>query len=275
MAKFKLKLARLKDIEAENTLVMAIINATPDSFSDGGELSTSGDLEKKIKELAQAGADILDVGGESTRPGHQKVPAAEEIERVVPAIKTIRKFSKTIPISIDTHKAAVAEAALRAGANFINDVSALSDPQMAEVVKKYGCSIVLMRNQPLSKDVIKSCRKQLAAIVKNAESGGISREQIILDPGLGFGDLAKNDFVSLPGGSPSANMQLMLELSAYSGGLPVLIGASRKRFLGEMSGQKIARERTVESLAAALIAAYSDAAIVRVHDAPQTSRLLN
>jgi dihydropteroate synthase len=225
--------------------------------------------------MINAGADIIDIGGESTRPGHKKISPEEEIGRVLPAVKAVRKISRTTPISIDTQKSEVARQALEAGANIINDVSALNDTQMPEVIKKFNCRIILMRNRPLgAQDIIGSCKQQFKEMVENCAELGINRDKLILDPGLGFGDLSSGDFSSLPGGSPSANTQLVLSINDYSLGLPVLIGASRKRFLSEMSGQTDAKKRLAESLSFAVLAACSGASIIRVHDAEETIKVL-
>jgi dihydropteroate synthase len=255
--------------------VMGVLNVTPDSFSDGGELKNERLIKQKVLDMINAGVGIIDVGGESTRPGHKEVKAKEEIRRVLPAIKIIREISTDVSISIDTQKAEVAEKALQAGATIINDVSALADQKMPEVIKKFDCQVILMRNRPLDEeDLVGSCKNQFEEIVEKCLSLGISKEKIILDPGLGFGDLASGDFSSLPGGNPAANTQLVLSANDYSLGLPVLIGASRKRFLGEMSGQKNAKDRLAESLSFAVLAAYSGASIIRVHDVVETIKAL-
>lgn len=272
--------AQAKNIDSEGVKkliqIMGVLNVTPDSFSDGGDLKNKKVLEQKIREMIDAGVDIIDIGGESTRPGHKKVGADEEVSRVLPAIKIIRKISSEIPISIDTQKTEVARRALEAGANIINDVSAFGDKQMPEVIKEFGCRIILMRNRPLdAHDIIGSCRKQFEEIVGKCRSLGIDQSRIILDPGLGFGDLATGDFSALPGGNPSANTQLVLAVKDYSLGMPVLIGASRKRFLGKMSFQDNAKKRLPESLSFAVLAKYSGGAIIRVHDVPETIQILN
>lgn len=255
--------------------VMGVLNVTPDSFSDGGDLENEQLIKQKVAEMINAGVDIIDIGGESTRPGHKKIEAAEEINRVLPTIKIIRKISKQIPISIDTQKAKVARQALKAGANIINDVSALGDSQMPEVIKEFGCQIILMRNRPLDKhDIVGSCKRQFEEMVENCERLGVNRDKLILDPGLGFGDLAAADFSALPGGNASANTQLVVSANSYSLGFPVLIGASRKRFLGKISAQNDAKKRLSESLSFAVLAQYSGASIIRVHDVPETIKVL-
>ncbi|HEX5797425.1 MAG TPA: dihydropteroate synthase [Candidatus Saccharimonadales bacterium] len=274
MKSFKLYLADGKVMQSDKTLIMGILNPTPDSFSDGGELADQSTLEQRIKSMIKAGADILDVGGESTRPGHQKVSSGEEIKRILPAIRTIRRISRSIPISVDTRKSAVAETAIKAGASFINDVSALSDDNMASTAKKAGCSIILMRNRSTGKDVISGCRRQFEKILAETAVQGIEQDRILLDPGLGFGDLAGGNYRTLPGSDMNANLLLILSIDRYSLGCPVVIGASRKRFIGEWSGVKQANKRIAGSVAAAVMAAESGAAIVRVHDVAETARAI-
>lgn len=275
MPSFKLHLADGRTIKSEKTLVMGILNATPDSFSDGGELANKRAVRKRVWQMLKDGADMLDVGGESTRPGHKKVSADEEIKRVIPVIKTIRKISKAIPISVDTQKASVAEAALQAGGSLINDVSALSDKEMAAVVKKYDCSIILMRGEPTGKDTVKGCRKQFEKIINNAKAKGLHNSRILLDPGLGFGDLKSGDYSVSPGSDPVANILLILRIKDYSLELPVVIGASRKRFIGDISGVEKADQRLAGSLAAAVMAKESGASIIRVHDVAETIKAFN
>lgn len=274
MPNFKLYLADGRTLSSKKALIMSILNATPDSFSDGGELTDENTVKSRIKQMIKDGADILDVGGESTRPDHRKVTTEEELTRVLPVIKTIRKISKEIPISIDTQKAAVAEAALEAGASLINDVSALSDKNMAEVASRFNCSIILMRNQPTGSDSIAGCREQFKTIVKAAQDYGLDKKLLLLDAGLGFGDLATGNYKVSPGSNPVANLKLILGIQDYSLGFPVVIGASRKRFIGDFSGIENAKDRLAGSLAAAIMAKESGAAIIRVHDVGETVKAL-
>lgn len=270
MTKFKIYLSSGKVIEPNKTLVMGILNATPDSFSDGGELSNENTVRKRVRQMVEEGADILDVGGESTRPGHTKVSAQEELARILPIIRLIRRISVDIPISIDTQKAGVAEAALEAGASLINDISALSDKNMAEVINRFNCSIILMRGQPTGDDPIAGCREQFENIVKTAKTLGLDNKYILLDPGLGFGDLKSGDYKVSPGSDPEANLKLILNIKDYSLGFPVVIGASRKRFIGDFSGVENAKDRLAGSIAAAVMAKEAGAAMVRVHDIAET-----
>ncbi|HET7672911.1 MAG TPA: dihydropteroate synthase [Candidatus Saccharimonadales bacterium] len=270
MNEFTLYLAGGSQLSADKTLVMGILNATPDSFSDGGDIADPGRLDTRIREMINAGADILDIGGESTRPGHEKVDAGEETARVVPVIRAIRKISKTMPISVDTQKVEVAEEALRAGASLINDVSAFSDKKMAEVVRKHACSVILMRNEPTGSDTVANTKQQFERIIEEAEKHGVDKKYLLLDPGLGFGDLKTGDYSLSPGSDPAANLELIRSISKYSHGLPVVIGASRKRFIGDITGEKDVKKRLGGSLAAAILAAQAGAGIVRVHDVAET-----
>ncbi|MCA1810974.1 MAG: dihydropteroate synthase [Halobacteriales archaeon] len=261
-----LPLARGRSLPLGRPLVMGILNATPDSFSDGGELSTPDAVRSRVEALLAAGADLLDVGGESTRPGHTPVPAEEEIARVVPVLRALRDVAPDVPVSIDTRKAIVAAAALAAGADFVNDVGGLADPGMASVVRAAGCAIVLMRSAPVAGELLPGCAAQLATLARHAMAEGIPRNAIVVDPGLGFGDP--------PGGDPAANLALLTASRAVGGGLPVLVGASRKRFLGRLTGVEAPKERALDSAVAALLAVQGGAAIVRVHDVAQTVQAL-
>ncbi|MGB1697586.1 MAG: dihydropteroate synthase [Thermoplasmatota archaeon] len=238
-------------LRSNQTLIMGILNATPDSFSDGGELDHAA-----MEAMVAAGPDIIDVGGESTRPGHETVPVREEVARVVPVIQSLREQC-SIPISIDTSKPEVARAALDAGANFVNDVNGLLAPGMAELVAEEGCAAVLMRHRDLTGPIVKACEAELASLVAAAKNRGVLEEQIILDPGLGFG--------ARPGADPVDNFALIDDIS-YAAGAPVLIGGSRKRFVGEWMGEPDAKKRLRGSLEVVRRARIAGAAIVRVHD---------
>lgn len=272
MKNFKLYFADGSQLKSNKTLIMGILNATPDSFSDGGEIADKTVLVKRIQSMIKGGADILDVGGESTRPGHDKISADLETKRILPVIKTIREISPSIPISVDTQKADVARSALQAGASFINDVSALADPNMVKIVTEFNCSIILMRTHPTSQAVIQDVNQQFSKLIEQTKARGISQDKIILDPGLGFGDFAANDYSVLPGSDPAANLELIKNIDKYSRNLPVVIGASRKRFIGELTGVESARDRLAGSLTAAILARQFGAAIVRVHDVAETGQ---
>ncbi|MHB8633886.1 MAG: dihydropteroate synthase [Thermoplasmatota archaeon] len=258
---WQVPLARGGTLAIDRPLVMAILNATPDSFSDGGALALPTALDARVREVLAAGADVVDVGGESTRPGHAVVPAATELERILPVIQAVRAVDALVPISVDTRKAVVAQAALDAGADFVNDVSGLGDPAMGAVVAQAGCGVVLMRSRALERGWVGSCQGQWAELLAAATRAGIRPQATLLDPGLGFG--------SPPGADPQANLAL-LAASAHSGGRPVVVGASRKRALGALTGEPVPARRLGASVAAALLAVQAGAAIVRVHDVADT-----
>ncbi|MEA3191359.1 MAG: dihydropteroate synthase [Thermoplasmata archaeon] len=247
------------------TLVMGILNATPDSFSDGGRL-TPDNAAERAEALLRAGADLLDLGGESTRPGHAPVAAADELARVLPVLRAIRRAAPDAIVSIDTRKAEVAHAAVAAGADLLNDVGSLADPGLLAVAKEAGCALVLMRSGPVQGELLNGTRRQLAALVAQARGAGLADDQVVLDPGLGFGDP--------PGGDARANLALIRGVAEYSQGHPVLVGASRKRFLGVLTGVERPEQRVVGSVAAAVLAAQAGAAMVRVHDVAETVQAL-
>ncbi|WP_375174935.1 dihydropteroate synthase [Pseudooceanicola sp.] len=252
--------------------IMGILNVTPDSFSDGGLHHGFDQAVAKAMEMAIE-ADVLDIGGESTRPGAQDVPVEEEIRRTVPVISALRSAGITTPISIDTRKARVAEAALDAGADIVNDVSALTyDPDLARVVAEREVPICLMHAKgtpetmqadPRYGDVLTEVLDSLAARVAFAQGQGIARERIVVDPGIGFGK------------TKAHNLELLRGLSAlHDLGLPVLLGASRKRFIGTIGGSEEALGRMPGSLAVALWGAAQGAQILRVHDVAETAQAL-
>lgn len=251
-------------------LLMGILNATPDSFSDGGQFADAEAAIARGQELVTAGADILDVGGESTRPSALTVASDEEIARVVPVIEGLKGAA---PVSIDTRKAAVAQAALAAGAGIINDVSGLTyDADMAGVAWAGGAGLVIMHSQgepetmqraPRYGDVLLDVYDALEGQVAVAQDAGIAREAIIVDPGIGFGKTMDH------------NLALLRGLSIFHGlGCPVLVGASRKRFIGTLSGVEAPEARVEGSLAVALGAVAQGAQILRVHDVAETRRAL-
>ena len=230
--------------------LMGILNVTPDSFSDGGNFDRAERAVAHGFEMSQFGADIIDIGGESTRPGAAFVPEDAEITRTVPVIAGIRENSP-VPVSIDTRKSAVAGAALDAGATIINDVSALSfDAQLSEMVAKTKAPICLMHAQgapetmqddPQYDDVLLDVYDYLAARISFAEAKGIAREKIIVDPGIGFGKTLQH------------NLALIQNISLFHGlGCAILLGASRKRFIGEIAGQADASARMPGSIAVTL-----------------------
>jgi len=261
---------------SDRPAVMGVLNATTDSFSDGGRFIDPEAALAQGLAMAAAGADILDIGGESTRPGAAPVPIAEEIARTAPLIAGLRAAGVRLPISIDTRKARVAEAALDAGADMVNDVAALGfDPDLAPLVAARGVHLCLMhmqgtpetmQNDPRYDDVVLDVRAMLAERIAAAEAAGIARGRILIDPGIGFGKTAAH------------NLALGARLSALHGlGCAVLYGASRKRFIGRLGGmgaEAPADRRLGGSIAVAIAAAAQGAQIVRVHDVWETRQAL-
>lgn len=252
--------------------IMGILNVTPDSFSDGGDLASIAAVVDRARVMAGS-ADILDIGGESTRPGATPVPLAEELARVLPAIRAIRDAGIATPISIDTRNAAVAEAALDEGAAMVNDVTALThDPDMAALVAERAVPVCLMHSRgdpatmqrdPRYDDVLTEVYDHLEARVAVALSAGIRPDNLIVDPGIGFGKTLQH------------NVSLLRGLAIYHNlGLPLLLGASRKRFIGTLSGAEAAKDRMAGSLAVAVHAAGQGAHILRVHDTVETRQAL-
>ncbi len=239
-------------------LVMGIVNVTPDSFSDGGDFLDSAAALAHGLRLADDGADILDIGGESTRPGHSPVDADDERARAIPVVAGLAARTD-LPISIDTRKASVCAAALEAGASVANDVWGLQqDPDMARVVAEHGVPIVVMHNREevdSSIDIVADVLDFLRRSIDIALAAGVAPDKIIVDPGVGFGKTNAQSLIVM------RELPRLREL-----GFPILLGASRKRSIGEASGRAVARERLAGSLAAAVIGAMAGAAIVRAHD---------
>jgi len=249
--------------------VMGVLNVTPDSFYDGGRYAQPTAAVKRGLQMEADGADIIDIGGESSRPGANPIPLQEELDRVIPVIEGIRKRSDVL-ISVDTTKSQVATEALSAGATMVNDISALRfDPEMPGIVKESGASIVLMHMlgtpetmqlSPTYKDVIEDIRSFLSERIRYAEGMGISRARIVIDPGIGFGKLL------------SHNIAIIRRLNRLADlGPPVLIGVSRKSFLGEILDLP-PEERLEGTIAASAIAIMNGADIIRVHDAKEGRR---
>jgi dihydropteroate synthase len=274
---------------AERTLIMGVLNVTPDSFSDGGHYLEPTRAIAHGLELARQGADWIDVGGESTRPGAHAVAAADELDRVLPVIRGLRRRLRSVPISIDTTKAEVAEQALRAGASVINDVSGLRfDARLAEVARRHGCPLILMhirgrpetmQQKPFVRSLWRSLRNGLAWSIRRALAAGVRRSQLILDPGLGFGKTRRQ------------NYEILAHLERLRGfGLTLLVGSSRKSFIQAVvagEGLESLRRRTrgvgygpliqpagaqpaaplqIADAAAVVAAILGGAHIVRVHD---------
>ncbi|HNQ23458.1 MAG TPA: dihydropteroate synthase [Phycisphaerae bacterium] len=259
----------------DRPLVMGILNVTPDSFSDGGAYHDAPAALPRAREMIAEGADFIDVGPESTRPGAQPVPADEQIARAVPVIEALRAADARVGISIDTRLAAVASAALDAGADLVNDVSALrDDPALVHLVAKRRVPVVLMHMRgtpadmqrdggPQYDDVVADVCRFLRERVDFAVEQGIEPDRIILDPGLGFGKRVEHNLSLL------RHLDRLMEL-----GYPLLLGASRKRFLGYVLGSAEPRERLAGSLACAVLAALAGVAILRVHDVRPTVEVL-
>jgi dihydropteroate synthase len=251
------------------TLVMGIVNVTPDSFSDGGELLDAEAAAKRALEMVLDGADILDIGGESTRPGSTEVPADVELERVLPVIGRLREQTE-VPLSIDTRKAEVAVEALRAGATIVNDVSAGADPGMFEAVRASGAGMVLMhmqgepstmQSQPRYDDVVAEVHELLRQRADAAVRAGIERDRLCIDPGIGFGKALEHNLLLL------RDVRVLLDL-----GLPVLVGPSRKRFLGTILGTEVGDRLEGTAAAVAWLAAMG-VHVVRVHDVKEMARV--
>lgn len=255
--KFELSLSR--------PLIMGVVNVTPDSFSDGGLWISAEKAAEHALRLVKEGADILDVGGESSRPGALPVSVEDELRRVLPVLERLKGIE--VPISVDTVKPEVMRQAIRAGASMINDINALLAPSAMEAVAGSGVGVCLMHMQgdpqtmqknPQYKDVVAEVKAFLESRVREAEKAGISRERLVLDPGFGFGKTVVH------------NLALLRRLqSIASAGLPVLAGLSRKSILGVITGNQV-EDRLPASIAAALIAVANGAKIVRVHDVKAT-----
>ncbi len=245
---------------------MAILNVTPDSFSDGGTCTTPDKAAVRALQLVDEGADIIDIGGESTRPGSEPVDEAEELRRVVPAVRAIREAGVGLPLSIDTRRAAVASACIELGATIVNDVSALeSDSDLPRVVRDAGVYCVLMHgyNPPDEPVSTASVMRYLRKRIEFAVSCGIGRDKLIADPGFGFN---KNT---------EENLEILAHLEDLAVlGVPVLSALSRKRFIGAVTGESDAAKRVPGSVAGALWSVSHGAAMVRVHDVRETKQAL-
>jgi dihydropteroate synthase len=265
---FRLRLRSRALVLGERTLVMGVLNVTPDSFSDGRKFFRAADAVKAGLAMERAGADILDIGAESTRPGSTGISGEEELERLLPVLQGLRGRLK-IPISIDTQKARVAEMAIAAGAAMLNDISGLKhDPKIAEVAARFSVPLVLMhmrgtprtmQKKPWAKDVLKDVSDGLRESVAVARRAGVTKSQIILDPGIGFGK------------SFAQNYELLAKLPSLARlGYPLMVGTSRKGFLGASlarDGKPLPADERIWGTAATVAASILQGAhIVRVHD---------
>lgn len=255
---------RLQQQIHTRTLVMGVLNVTPDSFYDGGRYTRLDAAVQRALQMVEEGADIIDIGGESTRPGSQPVPEEEELRRVLPVIEAIRA-RVDVPLSIDTTKSRVAERALQAGACLVNDISALGfDPQMAETIAEHGALCCLMHIQgtpqtmqqnPQYDDVVRDICRYFEQRLALAERAGIPRDRIWLDPGIGFGKTVEH------------NLDILRRLREFTVfGLPLLIGTSRKSFIGKVLGDLPPEERLEGTAATVAVAIVNGANVVRVHD---------
>lgn len=249
--------------------IMGVVNVTPDSFSDGGRFLDAGAAVAHALQLAEDGADIIDIGGESTRPGAKPVSPQEEIDRILPVLEGLQGLQK--PVSVDTRRAAVMKEVLRAGASMINDVMALTEPCSLAEVARTGCAVCLMhmkgtpatmQRQPHYDDVAGEVKSFLESAVKKARFAGIGADRIVADPGFGFGKSAAH------------NLELLRRLGELAGlGVPLLAGLSRKSTVGQLTGRPVA-ERLAGSLAMALLALQGGARILRVHDVKETKDVI-
>ena len=265
------------------TLVMGVVNVTPDSFSDGGQFQSPEEAVQHGLALLAEGADLLDVGGESTRPGvrvggEPEVPAEEELRRVLPVIEGLKKAKPEVLISVDTYKADVARAAVSAGAEIVNDVSGLAwDPAISKALAELNCGVVLMHTRGTPSDwhdlppeprIVQVVQQELHASVQQAISAGVHHDHVVLDPGFGFGKRFENNYPLL------TNFQ-----DLHSMGFPLMVGLSRKTFLGRTAGLRFqgdlgTLQRLFPSIAATVIAAMKGAHIVRMHDVRPTVEAL-
>jgi len=260
----RLRLAGGRSLQlGQKTLIMGILNVTPDSFADGGRYAAPAAAVAHALKMQEEGADIIDIGGQSTRPGSQVISAEEEWGRLAPVLTQLVQ-EVDLPISVDTYYRLVAERALEAGAHIINDVSGLNaDPDIAKTIAQHQAAVVIQHARLESgyQDLLAEVSAELASSIELARTAGIGDEQIIIDPGVGFGKTAEE------------NLRLIARLAHFKSlGYPLLLGVSRKGFLGTLFGQPL-EERLEGSLAAAAAGIMAGADMVRVHDVASTVRL--
>lgn len=249
----------------DKTFIMGILNVTPDSFSDGGRYYSVENAVAHAKQMVEAGADMIDVGGESTRPGHTPVSAEVELERILPVIRALRQDLR-VPVSVDTWKAEVASAAVDAGASIINDVwGCRRDPDIAGVAARTGAGLIVMFNAfdvelfQRSGDIVSDAMKYLAESIRIAHKAGVRDDQLMTDPGIGFGV------------STEESLALIRALPSFRGlGFPVLIGPSNKRFIGAVLDKPV-EQRLIGTIAACCVGACLGANVVRVHDVAEVA----
>ena len=268
MAQYPTSYARLS---LDQSRIMGVINVTPDSFSDAGEVFAQVDAVARGKAMVEAGVDILDVGGESTRPGAQEISISEELDRVIPVIEGLLETG--VKLSVDTRHAEVMAGAIQAGAHIINDVTALTgEPKSLEVVANLGCPVILMhmqgepgtmQNAPMYEDAPREVSDYLAKRIKACEAAGIARSQIAIDPGIGFGKTVDH------------NLQIIKQIERlHEHGCAIVLGVSRKRFIGLITDTQNPQGRLPGSLAAAVYARTKGVQIFRVHDVAESKQAL-
>ena len=268
MAQHPTSYARLS---LDQSRIMGVINVTPDSFSDAGEVFAQVDAVARGKAMVEAGVDILDVGGESTRPGAQEISISEELDRVIPVIEGLLETG--VILSVDTRHAEVMAGAIQAGAHIINDVTALTgDPKSLEAASNLGCPVILMhmqgepgtmQNAPMYEDAPREVSDYLAKRIKACEAAGIARSQIAIDPGIGFGKTVDH------------NLQIIKKIERlHEHGCAIVLGVSRKRFIGLITDTQNPQGRLPGSLAAAVYARTKGVQIFRVHDVAETKQAL-
>jgi dihydropteroate synthase len=261
---------RTGEIVLDRTRIMGVLNVTPDSFSDGGQFAKPEPAVARALLMIEEGADIVDVGGESTRPQSNPVPADEEWRRIGSVVEAVARKTDT-PISVDTRKPEIAAKSLKAGAAIVNDITGLQNPAMVRVVARARAGAVIMhmlgdpktmQDDPQYVDVVRDVRDLLRVRAKSAESAGVAREALAIDPGIGFGKTLEH------------NVAVLRHLDAFAGlGYPVVVGASRKSFLQKL-GAGVSGERLSGSLAAATLAVARGAHVIRAHDVLETVRAM-
>ena len=263
-------LTKRKKFSGNGTYIMGVLNVTPDSFSDGGKYYNKRSAIERAIAMAAEGADIIDVGGESTRPGAHTISREEEAARVVPVVAAISE-KIDIPVSIDTRKAKVAEAAIKAGASIINDVSGLKyDPGMAKVAAGYGAGVIVMhmkgspfdmQRSPRYDNLIAEIRAALKESIRIARAAGIEEEKIIIDPGIGFGKTVNH------------NLEILNRLGEFKSlGKPICVGTSRKSFIGSVLNLPATADRMAGTIATCVMSIMNGADILRVHDVKEAAQ---
>ncbi|MCC3862192.1 dihydropteroate synthase [Pseudemcibacter aquimaris] len=266
------KRSNILNLDFQDTIIQGVLNVTPDSFSDGGKFADPNSAIKQAQEMIDAGCDILDIGGESTKPGAEPVSIDEELNRVIPVIQKISDLK--INVSIDSRNADVMEAAVKEGAHIINDVSAIEhDPKAIEVLKETDVPVILMHAQgtpenmqdnPNYQNAVLEIYDYLESRIEFCVANGIDKNRIIIDPGIGFGKTVDH------------NIELIKHVAIFHGlGVPILIGVSRKSFIGKISGEEIAANRLPGSLSAAQYCVQNGVQVVRVHDVPETVQAIS